>query len=130
MSGEDPDLWPCRVTPRVGGAAPDPGLLVEMEDYLDVGGLAEPVGGSLVQDRGARNSRDTTATQWSSKIWDRPPRTTPIGVSAMGSVIPAALAGCGQARGHRGQVAQVAQERYTGEGRHGHGGVGAAVADE
>ena len=51
MSGEDPDLWPCRVTPRVGGAAPNHGLLVEMEDYLDVGELAEPVGGSLVQDQ-------------------------------------------------------------------------------
>ena len=52
MSGEDPDLWPCRVTSRVGGAAPDPGLPVELEDHLDVRELAEPVGGSPVQDRG------------------------------------------------------------------------------
>ena len=130
MSGEDPGLWPCRVTPPVGGAAPNPGLPVEMEDYLDVGGLAEPVGGSLVQDRGARNSRDTTAPQWSSKIWDRPPRTTPIGVSTMGSVILTALAGCGSARGYREQVAQIAEERYAGEDRHGHGGARAAVIDE
>src|SRR5712692_10820652 len=55
MSGEDPGLWPRRVTSRVGGAAPDPGLLVEMEDHLDVGELAEPVGGGRVQDRGVQD---------------------------------------------------------------------------
>ena len=38
---------------------------------------------------GSRTRRDTTAPQWSSKIWDRPPRTTPIGVSTIGSVIVA-----------------------------------------
>jgi len=41
----------------VGGAAPNPGLPVEMEDYLDVGELAEPVGGSLVQDRGVQDQQ-------------------------------------------------------------------------
>ena len=51
VSGEDPDLWPCRVTSRARGAAPDPGLSVEKEDRLDVGELAEPVGGSLIQNR-------------------------------------------------------------------------------
>src|SRR5215469_18238853 len=40
---------------------------------------------------GSKTSRDTTAPQWSSTIWDRPPRTIPIGVSTMGSVTPAGL---------------------------------------
>ena len=51
---------------------------------------------------GSRTSRDTTAPQWSSTIWDRPPRITPIGVSTMGSVISAVLAGCGRARAPAG----------------------------
>lgn len=129
MSAEDPDLWPCRVTPRVGGAAPDPGLPVEMEDHLDVGELVEPSVAAWSRTAGSRTRRDTTAPQWSSKIGDRPPRTTPIGVSTMGSVI-VARAGCGRTREHDEQVAQAAQERYAGEDRHGRGGPSAPVADE
>jgi hypothetical protein len=66
-----------------------PGLPVEMEDHLDVGELAKPVGGGRVQDRGVQDQPRHYGAPVASKIWDRLPPTTPIGVSMMGSVIVA-----------------------------------------